>query len=537
MFDTAQQAAIDSETRRLLVLAGAGTGKTTMMLGRIHKLVESGANPGSILALTFTNAAASEMRERYKASATGDVIPTFSTFHAFCYRLIIADKAVANALGYTSVPSVADDNQVKRIWESCRAQCGTKLSDKKLRDPSLLNPRDRFAYDVFHTAYRKMLCKENLITFDLMCGAICQLFYANKPIIQQYKDRFKYIFVDEFQDTDETQWRFVQAFKNSRVTVVGDAKQNLYAFRGCTNEIIKRLTKDPEWVTIKLHNNYRCTKQICNFANRIHRSWGDSPYNLMLEGQRDGAEVNWKPSFHSMGSQTEHDVLALTSGLYDGKSIAILCRTNAEVSLIGSILSSYGVKCDTSIAETDLIDCIEAAFDDTKFMNWVPAQLNSHDYAEYIRSVYVNPAYAEIDTFMKQYKTKLPKSVNSAILARTVVKSSKYDLNEKAARIADIFHINTGYKTQEFADLGAVCRYIKSCYQSRKSSGSIYVGTIHSVKGLEYDNVHVLGVDGKYFRLSNEDNLNCFYVACTRAKENLTVWMEDNSYEDHEGYN
>ena len=149
--------AVNSDAKRLLVLAGAGTGKTTTMLARISRLVENGVKPTEILVLTFTNSAACDMKERYMRSHDTDTMPQFCTFHSFCYRLITSDFDVRRKLGYSTVPSVASSSDISKIKTTCIQQCGTKLSLGKLEGKIPLLAKEKFQYDVFWKRYNQLL--------------------------------------------------------------------------------------------------------------------------------------------------------------------------------------------------------------------------------------------------------------------------------------------------------------------------------------------------------------------------------------------
>ena len=529
-FDDSQLEAIESDAKKLLVLAGAGTGKTTMLLGRVAHLIRNGADPKSILALTFTNAAACEMRDRFKREYIADA-PLFATFHAFCYRLILHDPDVSEKLGYRDIyPTVATESDELRIRTKCRKELNIRLSDRKLDGLDPITAKDQFYYNLFWKRYRTMLRNERLITFDIMCKDVCELFTKNDSSILKYKDQYQYIFVDEFQDTDRTQWRFVCSFKDSCVAVVGDAKQNLYRFRGCSNDIIKGIAENDSWKTVKLYHNYRSTKPICEFANGIHEIWGDTPYNLKLESMRDGAPIEWKQKIRLDGNSLADDLIALTAGMYDGKSIAILCRTNAEVDWICSKLSASDVKYTRNRVYIDREHILKSAFDDDYFMSWVPTNLQSKEYGDYIKSSYLNPEYQTISGFINAFGKKLSPIISQIERIKAVLRSDMTS-QTKHMQIGDIIGIRINGLEFVQTDEDILKSYLKAIRDGVKA-GSIYVGTIHSVKGLEYDTVHVINVDGKYFQLNNEDNLNCYYVACTRAKEHLTIWMGEDDYED-----
>ena len=212
---------------RILCLAGAGSGKTYTSIARIVNLINHGVDPHSILMLTFTNAAAFEMQERYLKYKPKDIIeiPTFRTFHSFCYSLLNRDGAILKKLGYSKVPDVADESRAASLFKTAAMQCGISMSEKKLMSNAVLSMKEQADKEIIMKAYRRLLKQKNVITFDILCYDVCQLFVDNSELVTKYKEKYKYIITDEFQDTDKRQFEFVNSFKNSNIMAVGDALQ------------------------------------------------------------------------------------------------------------------------------------------------------------------------------------------------------------------------------------------------------------------------------------------------------------------------
>ena len=250
-FNEQQLRAINSDSRTILVLAGAGAGKSTTMIARICRLIEEGVEPNQILSLTFTNAAALEMKEKYKKQCKKLTtnMPEFRTFHSFCYSLIIKDSNIREKLGYSKIPSICDDNKLNEIKTKVRLQVKCNLSEAKMSGDVPLSSKEKFSLELFNKALKREIIKENLITFDMLCYNVCILFEKDDPCISKYKKQYKYINVDEFQDTDRKQMKFVASFpEDTSIFCVADALQNIYAFRGTTNEYVKTLSEAPIWV-------------------------------------------------------------------------------------------------------------------------------------------------------------------------------------------------------------------------------------------------------------------------------------------------
>lgn len=227
MLNENQMAVVESTASNILCLAGAGTGKTHCMLERIRYLIsEQDVDPRSMLVLTFTNAAACEMLYRYKVSAGAMhsiAMPTFNTFHAFCYNLIQTDADILHDIGYSTIPDIADDVQIKHVFQETVLLTGIKLSMDKMLHP--VTARERADAKILTKAFFNALVKQNIITFDYLCLSVCNLFKKNLDIVRKYKDRYKYIFVDEYQDTDDIQHSFVMSFTDSNIFIVGDVLQ------------------------------------------------------------------------------------------------------------------------------------------------------------------------------------------------------------------------------------------------------------------------------------------------------------------------
>lgn len=221
-----QQKAVDCQDSRIICLAGAGSGKTFTLISRISKQVQEGVNPDSILALTFTNAAGLEMKERFKKENPGKRCPEFRTFHAFCYSLICKDRYVREALGYEIPPTIVEEVHIKKLEKQVKTKLGTKLSDKKLSSTDKLNdPKEEFERITYQKALKNLIKKENVITFDMLCYNTSELFVNNESCTLPYKRQYKYIYCDEVQDTDMKQFKFLSSFTNSNFFLVGDIYQ------------------------------------------------------------------------------------------------------------------------------------------------------------------------------------------------------------------------------------------------------------------------------------------------------------------------
>lgn len=274
----------------LLILAGAGSGKTTVLINRIAYIIDQSlAKPWQILAITFTNKAAGELKERLTAmlgDTGGDVWA--ATFHSTCARILRRD---GDRNGYSSHFTVYDTDDSKRLVKDC--QKALNIDDKMISHKSILSeishakdsmlsPADYQAaagsdfrlakIGAVYELYQKRLREADAMDFDDLLGNTVELFRQCPDVLEYYQNRFRYIMVDEYQDTNQVQYEFVRllAGKSKNLCVVGDDDQSIYKFRGATIENIMSFEKSyPNAKVIRLEQNYRSTKNILNAANAV----------------------------------------------------------------------------------------------------------------------------------------------------------------------------------------------------------------------------------------------------------------------------
>ena len=530
-----QQSAVDCNDKNILCLAGAGTGKTYTMIQRISKIVNSGVSGNSILVLTFTNAAAAEMKSRYKSLGIKGFCPEFRTFHSFCYHLIASDKSVRTKLGYRSVPSIIDQYKFKQIKTATRLSYNIKLSEKQLSDRSKLNMAQSYEAALYDKALNKSLKSQNLTTFDLICYEVCKLFVDKDQCISKYLERYKYIFVDEFQDTDPKQYDFITSFKDANLFVVGDALQAIYSFRGADSTIIQKLSNDDKWTTIKLYQNYRSTSNICNYANS-NSVYADNSYRIAIQSDKLGVDVVEFDEHISNSFDAIIDVKSFKDNILSRfkkleGSIAILSRTNKEAQALICELKDNGIQTNQSDGNDLTLNILKSCLDDTYQIDWLSSTLDVDKYAEYIKLMSLSDDNSvensrHIILQLSKYPNKL-KYIFKDIDDIKLVLNSESESTNKITSIVNILNLDKDIIVSlQDNSPESIINYIINALESQEPS-ELYVGTIHSSKGLEYDNVFLVGVDSKWFKLGNEDNNNLFYVGITRAKNNLFVGVND----------
>lgn len=533
-----QQQAVDSDELKILCLAGAGAGKTATMIERITRLTNEGVNPMSILVLTFTNAAGFEMKERYKNANPGKVIPEFRTFHSFCYSLIVKDKNVRGALGYVDVPTIIEEVELKKVETEAKMMSGVHLSEAKLRGEGTLSQQEQYELELYKKALKRLIREKNIITFDMLCYDVSGLFIKNDPSVLKYKGQYKYLFVDEFQDTDPKQIQFLNSFdsKDVHFYFVGDCLQNIYKFRGCSNDTIKALAKDDSWQKIKLFQNYRSTTQICDFANRMS-TYAEDEYRIEMNGQRDGEKVTViggaNSDFRHIIDEDHLDILVedLMSSEEDRienkRDVAILCRSNREVEYLCNALDAENISYFTGKRNLEAMHILKSVQDNEYMLDWLATFLNAEKYGEYIRlaAQEENPNitwFAKVYGHLPQINGRGKKIVEIRKILKDVTKPTL----TKATDIAQLLDVaKEDFFFEDIPDSDEdIIPFIKEQLEVANES-DIYVGTIHSSKGLEYDTVYVMGVNDKAFPLNKgEEQMNLYYVAITRAKNHLTIF-------------
>ena len=523
--NTEQLQAVNSNSDRILCLAGGGAGKTRVLIERISRLVSDGVAPSSILTLTFTNAAAAEMRSRYENSHVGQEIPEFKTFHAFCYSLMCKDPAIRSALGYTTAPGIASEEQEKVIEKQVLLQCKIDLSKDKLINRIGLTRQEQQQVELYDKAKNRQMLMHNVITFDALNEKVSELFASGHPATKPYVEQYKYIAVDEYQDTDPVQTRFLNAFPEANLYFTGDTLQNIFSFRGTSNELIKVLANTPDWEVIKLSTNYRSTNQICDYANEFSKKYADISYRVVMKGTRDGAKVTTKlvngpAKYSAVDSKDISDVIKELEGL-SGTS-AILCRTNREVSAIVSYLKDKGIEYTTN-REDRFQKLIEGAISDSYAKDYLAAYLPSNKYGEYIKLA-TQTKSADLNWFLGLYGDIPQVAADAKKIAELRRIAEKFcSMEDKVAAAAKVLGVVKIPVPDKLCTGLEFLKHLKSTV-SASTSSELYVGTIHSVKGLEYDNVFVMNVGSYNFKLNTEDEKNLFYVAITRAKNKLFVY-------------
>lgn len=367
----AQRAAVEYNEGPHLVIAGAGSGKTRVLTFKIAYLLEHGIHAGHILALTFTNKAAREMKSRI-ADLVGEQVARYlwmGTFHSICTRIL---RQEAELIGYIRDFTIYDTTDSKSVIKHIvkDMQLDEKvykpnviLSRISLAKNQLLSPtsyssnrdytmQDRFAripeVSRIYSEYNRRLKACNAMDFDDLLFMTNTLFKNNEDVLRKYQDIFRYILVDEYQDTNYSQYLIIKrlAEPDNHICVVGDDAQSIYSFRGANIENILTFQKGyADAKLFKLERNYRSTQTIVNAANSLIRhNRGQIPkavYSELALGDR--LQLSTHMSDRDEGKAVAQQVKLLHRQCYDYESMAVMYRTNAQSRVIEDELRHLGI--------------------------------------------------------------------------------------------------------------------------------------------------------------------------------------------------
>ena len=338
----------------VLILAGAGSGKTRVLTHRIAYLIEEkGVNPWNIMAITFTNKAAGEMRERVdKIVGFGSESIWVSTFHSSCVRML---RRFIDRLGYDTNFTIYDtDDQKTLMKDICkRLDIDTKIYKERAIMAAISSAKDELIgpeeYEInvmgdfskrkialAYKEYQKELKKNNALDFDDLIMKTVELFQACPDVLEYFQERFKYIMVDEYQDTNTAQFKFVSllAGKYRNLCVVGDDDQSIYKFRGANIKNIlgfEHVFADAK--VVRLEQNYRSTKNILNAANQVIRNNLERKTKTLWTENEEGEKLHFR-QFMNAYEEAEYIVGDISKKVRekDGeyRDMAILYRTNAQ---------------------------------------------------------------------------------------------------------------------------------------------------------------------------------------------------------------
>ena len=598
-----QQQAVQHTEGPLLILAGAGSGKTKVLTVRIAYLLAQGVNPYEILAITFTNKAAKEMKSRVEG-LVGDVANRIwlSTFHSFCAKFLRFE--LDNFLGYNSNFTIYDTSDSQVVIKA--ALKALNLDDKyypvgamisaisdaknKLMFASDYRKQARDFYqqkvaDVYEY-YERELRKNNALDFDDLLLVAVKLLQSNAAVLDKYSKRFKYVMIDEYQDTNHAQYLLAYLLSShwKNIAVVGDADQSIYAWRGADIQNILDFEKDyPNCTSIKLEQNYRSTKIILDAANAVIDHNEGRPEKNLWTDKVEGAKIQ------HFTAQSEHEEAAFIGDTIVKKhdihgvpygDMAILYRTNAQSRVLEEALIKRALPY-TMVGGTKFYDRKEIKdvlaylrvlynpFDDLSLLRIINVPKRSigattvsklQDYArENGTSLFMTLTQLHlVDTIKGKTKEKLEEfgiliftlvaemddksvlDILEAILDRTgylaqLEESTDPQDQARAENIGELLSVAKDFQdtnptgtVEDFLEQVALVNDVDSFEQEESK---VTLMTLHAAKGLEFPIVFLGGLEEGLFPHSRtlmnpeeiEEERRLAYVGITRAEQELYI--------------
>lgn len=581
-----QLEAVEHKDGPCLVLAGAGSGKTKVLTQRIINLIDSGVSPYNILAITFTNKAAKEMKNRVENELGGVTDSIFiGTFHSFGLRILRENYI---DIGYTSNITILDTDDAKAIVKRILKENGydpakyeirtiiNKISSAKNDGISpdeytklFLNDLD-IVIGLVYKEYTKLLKDNNSVDFDDLLLKPVELLKKNKIILEKYQERFKYILVDEYQDTNSIQYELCKllASKYKNIFVVGDANQSIYSFRNADYRNILNFEKDYKNAkVILLEENYRSTNNILKAANSVIKNNSEGKKLNLWSSKRDGELIDYIRCEDEIkeANFVINKIKDLVSNGYKYSDIAVLYRTNAQSRVVEdafvrnniphNIIGSYYFYNRKEIK--DLIAYLKLIYNPCDSVNLeriinVPKRGIGAKSIENLRKKATENNISMFDAIdsgkeleFKKMILKLQEvSLNSDLsdLIEEVLSTTglrmEYEINKSLENEAKVENLNefktvalmfeeSGiYDLQTFLENIAL---VSDRGQYNNDGDEVSIMTLHSAKGLEFNVVFLLGMEEGLFphnrsfdSLSNlEEERRLCYVGITRAKEKL----------------
>ena len=595
-----QKEAVISTEGPCLVIAGAGSGKTKVLTHKIAYLIsEKYVKPWNIIAITFTNKAANEMKERIQ-NIIGDAANDLwmGTFHSICVKIL---RKYIDRIGFDHSFLIFDTSDQKTLIKECLKDL--KVDDKLFTDRAVLSeisngknemlePKDykiKYAGDFrretignIYELYQQRLKENNALDFDDIINYTIKILTENPDVLEYYTEKFKYVLVDEYQDTNKAQFMLVSilASKYGNITVVGDNDQGIYSFRGADITNILNFEKDfPGTKIIKLEQNYRCTGNILKAANAVIKH-NENKYEKKLWTANDEGEL---PSIYQ--SEDEYDEASYvvkqinhlkTEEYYKYSDFVVLYRMNSQSRAIEDILRREDIpykivgglkfyerkeikdiiaylrliyNTSDNISLKRIINEPKRGIGKTSFDNIQQiSEQNGISMYEVIKNAEqfgLNRVKANADDFInliEELRTKQNELSISELIKETLNKSgytkaleleNSVEAESRIQNLEEFLTVAIEFE-EEFADntLGEFLENItlsSDIDNVEDAENSVTLMTLHSAKGLEFPTVFLVGLEEGIFpgyKSIGEENAlqeerRLFYVGITRAKEHL----------------
>ena len=572
----------------LLIIAGAGASKTKTLTTKIAYLIEEKyATPYNVLAITFTNKADKEMKDRLYAML-GDVAKKIqvSTFHSFGLKLlrenfellgydrnfVIMDsddsltvvKQIIKDLGYD--PKVYNPKAIRNKISSCK----NEMISAKAYERYAVSDYEQVIHKIYEK-YEDKLYQNNSVDFDDLLLLPIKLFKENPDVLERYQDLYQYILIDEYQDTNQAQYILTKLIseKNRRITCVGDDSQSIYSFRGANYKNILNFEKDyPDAKTILLEQNYRSTSTILDAANQVIKNNSQRKDKKLWTDRGTGEKIKYYRAYNER-DEAQYVIRKIKELVNKGteyKDIAILYRTNAQsrvveeemlkenlpYRVIGSFYFYSRKEIKDLIAYLSLIHNSKDNISLLRVINTpkrgiglktienltskadeegisIYDAINSGKELEFKNTIEKLKIVAEDLTLTEL----IDKVLDASSMKKELESEQSLESEVRLENLEEFKSITKAFEEKEglisLEDFLLEISLISDVEEYKDDPNRISLMTVHSVKGLEFDNVFVIGMEEGIFPHMNslmenmalEEERRLCYVAITRAKDNL----------------
>ena len=569
-----------------LVLAGAGSGKTRVLTERIIKLIDDGVSPYNILAITFTNKAAKEMRVRVQ-NKIGDVADSIfiGTFHSFGLRIL---RENYDAIGYSSNITILDTDDTKSLIKRILKENSFDPADYDIKhiisrisnakndgisplefSKLFLNEHDK-VIGLVYEKYLKLLKENNSVDFDDLLLKPVEIFKKRKDILEKYQERFRYILVDEYQDTNSIQYELCKmlAKKYNNIFVVGDANQSIYSWRNADYRNILNFEKDYKNAhVVLLEENYRSTNTILKAANSVIKNNNEGTKLNLWTSIGDGEKIEYIRVEDEIkeSSFVINKIKELVSEGYNYSDFAVLYRTNAQsrtveeafvrnnipYNIIGSYYFYNRKEIKDLIAYLNLIYNTNDSVSLERIINTPKRGIGTKTIDNIREKANMNDIslFDAIDSGKELEFKKLileliedSKTMNlSDLIEDVLVKTGlrrEYELDKSIESDTKVENLNefkslaVNFEDNGIYDLSTFLENIMLVSdkgQYAEDDNNVNIMTLHSAKGLEFNIVFILGMEEGIFPHSRsfesakelEEERRLCYVGITRAKKKL----------------
>lgn len=579
MFSSSQEKAINHFKGPMMVLAGAGSGKTTIITNRIHNLVDKYCvDERKILVVTFTVAAATEMKNRYEIIAKKNSMVNFGTFHRIFFGMIRnkynlkAENIIKPDVKYNYLKNLLLKYNVP-IDDEKELINDLSANIAKVKEQIDINLKDSIYEKYFknmYIEYHKELRESKLIDFEDMELLVYKLMQEDINFINYWKEKFEFLLVDEFQDINPIQYKILKMLigDEKNIFIVGDDDQSIYGFRGSNPEIMLGFNKDfPDTKTINLDINYRSTKNIVDSAKKLISNNKNRFYKNVRSNRNDGEDVEiikFESDNQELNTMAKKIIEYKKQGI-SYNDICVLLRTNTRLSYLTFVFGKYNIPFKAKDYVPNIYDNF-AIKDILSYLKLSIGEGNISDLVRianrpvrYISTVNIKKSDGNLDKLKESYRgnisirgniitlkedlsniSKLPTSmaikyilnvINYKSVLEDICKENGSDIEEINERIDTLIEISA--KIEEHCKLfEEIANHTNNLKKSEIcKEDSVNVMTIHSSKGLEFKKVFVIDVNENIIPHKKnkdiEEERRLMYVAMTRAIDKLHIYFSE----------